>query len=452
MILIFIIGLYLVTAFTRILNKTFLTPAGINNILWTFFLTVGYLLQDQFMLLYPLGVFCILLWCLFFSLGSFFFQYSPPKQQIKVSAIINHEFIPGFRKFLISFFLLQLLFIPLAAKNNFNIPFIYFLQPINMSLIGLKVRYDPSYITAAYMNALQGLNFASFLLLGFYLALKDILKIKFHIGVTLSSLIMIYLSLMLALMFNAKSSILICVTMLASSFLATQFALNPDKLWYRRKLGSFILIIGLSFVAFILLIMIRYNSGDIAIIRNTLLTYGFGHNFCFTNFIHLELDQVLFPRTFGMHTFYSFLKFVGYRLPEGVYEDVLTFGNGFHSNVYTFLRGFIYDFGLIGFPLVTFLFSYIIHEWNLLAIRTQSLKYVAFLSITYHFLLYSFVISTFIYVNILLSYVAFISFLLFFQNTFWCGKSWHTPLKQLFHVFEPNRHFLKQSTADNFHD
>lgn len=441
MTLIFIIGLYIVTIFTRIHNKTFLTPAGINNILWSFFLTIGYLLQNQFMLLYPLGVFCILLWCFSFSLGSFFFAYTGQKQPKCAIVMVNNKSFQRFRKFLISYFLLQLLLLPLAAKSNFNIPFIYFVQPINMALIGLKIRYDPFYITAAYMNALQGLNFAGFLLWGFYLAMKDIMKTKFNIGMTISSLIMIYLSIMLALMFNAKSSILVCVTMLFSSFLATQNALNPNKLWYRKKLGLALLILGSSFIAFILMIMIRYNTGDISIVLNTLLTYGFGHNFCFSNFVHLELEQIVFPRTFGMYTFYSFLKFLGYRLPEGVYEDMLTFGNGFHSNVYTFLRGFIYDFGLIGFPLVAFIFSFIIHKWNLLAIKTQLLKYIAFLAICYHFLLYSFTVSTFIYVNILLSYTFFIAFLLFFQHIIWYGES--SPMKPLSHVFMQDGNFRR---------
>lgn len=411
MVLLIIIFQYFLTGITRWLNGTWLTPAGVNNLLWCFFLTGAWAFQDEFSNLHSLGVFIIFLFCLSFSIGSFIIKNNDKKKldNLPKKEIIQPErYLPAFQKILILFCILQIILIPSAAYLNFKIPISFFWQPINMIIIGLQVRYDPSYIIANYFNFLLGFNFGCFFLLGAYLALSDITRHKIPWSVYISIFSLIYLGIILVLMFNAKSSMIILFTMAISGYMAFNVAYNPKRNWFRKRIGIIMLPLLVMFSIFIILIIARYSTNDIDKIKNTFITYGFGHVYCFDSFIQFEYDKILFPSGYGINTFFSIAKIFGHRLTEGVYEDMVVFSNGSSSNVFSFLRGYMNDFGLFGFPLISFISSLCIHYFFEKLTQRAAILNASFLALVYQFLFYSVYISPLIYMNILIAYLCFI--------------------------------------------
>jgi oligosaccharide repeat unit polymerase len=418
MILIQILLLIGLTLFTRRINGTWLTPAGINNLLWCFYLLGAWIFQGEFLMLHPIGLFIILLFCLSFSLGSLPLRKKPAIKgdPIKMNNLpLIRKLLRLFNYVLIILCGMQLILIPYASFQSFGIPVAYYYQPVNMILMGLKVRFDPSFVTSTLLNLMMGINFASFFIMGAFLALRNITKDKISWLSIISIIILVYLGLMLVFMFNAKSSMIFIFTMIISSYIAFNVCFNQDPKWLKKQSVyiSFSLII--VFLVFILMIAARYSTGDREIIKNTLVTYGFGHTYCFDNFIYMEMNDIIWPKGFGINTFYSLAKVFGYRLVEGVYEDKLVFINGSESNVYTFLRGFIYDFGIIGFPLVILIISLFVHRWFEKVNIDHSLWHASLISLVYQFILFSPIISPLVYMNILIAYLVF-------MGTVWAVK------------------------------
>lgn len=79
--------------------------------------------------------------------------------------------------------------------------------------------------------------------------------------------------------------------------------------------------------------------------------------------------------SFGAYTFNSIFSMlgVGKEFPVGMYEESVWFSNIFETNIFTFFRGLIYDFGIVGSLIFIFVFGLFAHYVTYLVfIRSRS--------------------------------------------------------------------------------
>jgi oligosaccharide repeat unit polymerase len=169
------------------------------------------------------------------------------------------------------------------------------------------------------------------------------------------------------------------------------------------------------FFAIILLFLIskinRYNlledssNNIVPILLMKFQIYFFGGLSAFSewflNIYSISLSEI----GFGRYTFGLFDK------ERGVFSDVMEFGNNYHTNIYTYFRHIIVDFGVIGSLMFHFLIGVFISLVYRL-VRSGCHIFIPLLAISYTFTMWSFIISIFIYQTILVALC--VSFILMF--------------------------------------
>jgi oligosaccharide repeat unit polymerase len=157
-----------------------------------------------------------------------------------------------------------------------------------------------------------------------------------------------------------------------------------------------------------------FDSETINLVHGKFRLYAFSEIQAFSVFLE-NRQYDLTSLGFGKNTFMSIYNlFSGESKVAGVY----TIMEGTETNVFTAYRGLIEDYSFVGTLVFEFIVGFI-SGVSLKAIKRNRPSTIALvaLAISYYFILYSFIISPWIYtIEILMFVIMFIVFLLFFRR------------------------------------
>ncbi|MBY0496016.1 MAG: oligosaccharide repeat unit polymerase [Cyanobacteria bacterium] len=158
-------------------------------------------------------------------------------------------------------------------------------------------------------------------------------------------------------------------------------------------------------------------------LRPYFASYLFGHMYAFADWFSYisgapsSFSYFVPESTRGLYTFFALFRFFdsGQQLPDGVFQEVYTNGDLIVTNIYTFFRPVITDFGLIGCLIFMFLIG-VIYHWcfhSLLATKRPAFSAAMFVMMV-GFIVQSYLGSLLMYNSfyaclILLSTVIFIN-------------------------------------------
>jgi oligosaccharide repeat unit polymerase len=133
--------------------------------------------------------------------------------------------------------------------------------------------------------------------------------------------------------------------------------------------GPLLILILLSFVSR----LNEFNLEDLDMIFDPLLfsisSYVLGQIYAFADFFSYAVGHPSLSNykneiySLGAYTFTSILDIFGFgrEFPPGMYEESGWYPGVFETNIFTFFRGLIYDFGVTGSLLFLFIFSIFVH-------------------------------------------------------------------------------------------
>lgn len=149
---------------------------------------------------------------------------------------------------------------------------------------------------------------------------------------------------------NTKAPLIGCIVFFSISWFLGYIIKNGKRPKVNKKRIIQILLI-LLIIYFMLFISMMFRNGklDIStynIVSNKIKNYFFGHIPAFDNWFSNNI-QIL-PKNFGIQTFIGIYDLLGFTIRnQGIYTDSYA-GGSLGSNVYTYFRGLVSDFGIIG--------------------------------------------------------------------------------------------------------
>jgi oligosaccharide repeat unit polymerase len=213
---------------------------------------------------------------------------------------------------------------------------------------------------------------------------------------------------------NTKAAFTGSVLLFICSFITAKFQKSGS--FYRVGLKRLRVIIMLAAV-FLLLNYVSFflREGDLSwdlfwAINNKVLNYTLGQIPAFNHW--LSNSFVLYPKTFGLKTFYSVTDSLGLmkRVP-GIYTEKLVTAH-LSTNVYTAFRPLIEDFSSIGAIVVMF-FTGILSGFCFGRIKAGTARCldIAFITAMYFYIFYSFMTSPWTYASNTAAVVLFLCYL-----------------------------------------
>lgn len=210
---------------------------------------------------------------------------------------------------------------------------------------------------------------------------------------------------------NEKATLLACVFLWVSASIVgylRRYRRYP-RLGRARLVGISVLLVGLG-VILIVSMMLRIGSVskdnfEIAL-QKIGQSYALSHVPAFDHYFVQPRDQTI---TYGVVTFYGISNFIGLSNREqGVYEDSFSSGD-IGTNVFTAFRGLIGDFGTMGALVFQFVAAFCVGIFCYLVrySRRSSIISIVCLAAAYTFILYSFIVSVFSYLSIIMAFVFF---------------------------------------------
>ena len=224
--------------------------------------------------------------------------------------------------------------------------------------------------------------------------------------------------LFILLIENTKAPVIACVIFFLIAMFTAYLVKNEavPKINFKKMskwLALFFIIFSLLFVS----MMFRIGKFDIStfeIVKVKIGNYIFGHIPAFDHWFSSNCNDL--PYSFGIQTFISIFDTLGIQNRiQGVYAESYV-GGALGSNVYTYLRGLISDFGIIGSLL--FLISFLgITNYNYQRIKAGSKKIISqiVIMVNYSFILFFFV-SIFSYTSFVIAFVIYGIFLRFIRE------------------------------------
>ncbi len=231
-------------------------------------------------------------------------------------------------------------------------------------------------------------------------------------------------SLIYVLMTTAKANFLFCLVLWIGSFLGSFVILKPFKIkvFSLRALLSVAIASVVFYTWFVITAILRtgkiellgnfYNNN---IIQSKSYSYFGGYLIGLSAWIDDSLlnNQFGSDLFLGKYTFAGLFQLLGISQREaGLIQEVQTFSD-FSSNVYTFFRFIIMDYGLLGSTLVFLILGFIFSFVYYLA-KQKRFIFSLPLSMFYSMVLWSHTVSLLIYNTIVLSFILFLAYLSFF--------------------------------------
>lgn len=350
---------------------TFLFPASIFCLFWfgyTFFPLI-------FLFNIPINsnaILFIYLCTLFFTIGSLPFKWKQAINQNSdklnlYSHIFNNSFLA---KSIIYLFILVMLclIIDIYYQGFLITDFIFnFFESSNKFMV---IRYEEAIIENNFSKIAGILNYSLVMLGGLF-----IYNIKKHYLFYI--LLILFPSIFITLTQAAKGTILLSIFLFYGGILLGRIYVNKLEITNHRTNKIVLLLILFLFVVMTISFLSRglYELGFDLLLDKLLYyfnSYAFAHLYAFSDWFsfvlnesHIMIYQKHDEYFFGFYTFMSFFQALGSNIdvPHGVYEEYFNFKDIIQSNIYTFFRGTILDFGIFGsflfFLLVGFVVSLI---------------------------------------------------------------------------------------------
>lgn len=193
----------------------------------------------------------------------------------------------------------------------------------------------------------------------------------------------------------------------------------------KKNIIFLILFFLMSLILIIISISTRHDQKEflalIIVSSKAILGYAFGQLYAFSDFFnHLIGSNSLNAYThelgsYGKYTFTSIYSLLIEKVnfPPGTYYDYYNYNNFIMTNIFTFFRGLINDFGIFGTMLFMYLSGLVIHFFYF-----RLLKYkFSYLSISFFILSMLFIINSYMF-SIFMSRIMFL-FLISSLSIFW---------------------------------
>ncbi|WP_214805568.1 MULTISPECIES: O-antigen polymerase [unclassified Exiguobacterium] len=220
---------------------------------------------------------------------------------------------------------------------------------------------------------------------------------------------------------NAKAGVISSTFLFISAYLVGNLVKKKSGFSWKKTLKNFFgiiislcIIISLLFTAMLLRVG-KFDIFTIKLLSNKFLTYAFGHIPAFDEWIsHYKFTDI---SSIGVKTFYGIFDFLGIveRQP-GLYKEVVFTGPIFSTNVYTWMRPLIEDFGIF-FSLLIFIgIGILIAKYTFKIQNNNEDKLSSVLLTAILFFLTYFVTSAWSYMSFIASFVFFCVYLILIRN------------------------------------
>jgi len=358
----------------RLVAGTFLIPAGIFSLLWfacSFFPLI-------FLFTIPinsLAIFYVLVAVFVFSISAMPFNWRVAFEKNKDKSRLNAKFDSGF--------LTIVLYLSVTASASLSV--------LTMTINGFTVEqvvFDLIRTSGKYaaFRSTEGLEYGAIGVLStMFTYLCPVLG-----GLRIFApkrewffLISIAPSLMTMVTQSSKLAFLVSFCFYMAGAIIAKIYSNQMNL--PKVSGLPKLILGTAVVVFLILISFvsrlgEFDPGSLGAISDPLLfsiySYTLGQIYAFADFFSFTINQTAVNYfaneyySWGAFTFASIFDMfgIGKDFPPGMYDESVWYRDVFETNLFTFFRGLIYDFGIVGSLIFIFVFGVFSHAvtWHVL--------------------------------------------------------------------------------------
>jgi oligosaccharide repeat unit polymerase len=391
--------------------KTFLNPTSIFCFFWflyTFFPLV-------FVINVPINVLSIIfifISTLFFSVSVIFFKWNIAFQKNHLKNQFESNLFSNNFMININYLIFITIIVCLTADiyiQGFTI-FDFtgnFFESSNKFMVK---RYTDEIIPNPFSQVSNILNYSLNILGGIVIGSK-IKNKKTNIKLIIINIIP---SAIITLTQAAKGTILLSIVFFFSGILISRIFKNNLELT-NKKTNKILFFSSISLL-FILLIsflsrgLYELEGNDLtSTLKYNFNSYAFGHIYAFSDWFSFyvssdSIENYLYKgHSNGFYTFMSIFKALGDKtvVPPGVFIEYFSYDNVLQTNIYTFFRGLITDFGILGsFIFCFFLGLFSNFSYYCILYFKKPIWSISFFSISLGFYYTSFIISLFIWNSI----------------------------------------------------
>lgn len=344
------------------------TPGSIYSFYW-FLFTFFPIIFLYYVPLNPLALIYILISAIFFSISSLKYNWRNhiiifPKNNDYFFISLNSKFLKVI--FFISFFLAIIFPIFMLLQNGFNVE--YFL----LDWVNTSSKFASSRSNDGYEYGLIG-QLSTFFPL-FVASIGAVISFSFKKPSKKGLyLIISLLPALIFMLFQSSKIIFLYAFLFYISVTITLTLYSSNKILISKRILKFIFFFVLVFLPILIIsfsLREGYNELDSDIFLPTILSYFFGSIFAFsdffTSFLGLSSNSVYLIEphySLGYYSFKSFFDLFGGTkiFPPGYYNDFYNFNNYIQTNIFTFFRQLIQDFGILGSLIFIFFMGIIIN-------------------------------------------------------------------------------------------
>uniref|UniRef100_UPI00404859EC O-antigen polymerase n=1 Tax=Rheinheimera sp. TaxID=1869214 RepID=UPI00404859EC len=367
----------------------------------------------------------ILVFCISFSASIFLFNWHKAKNIFIHNKVRNKEFLLLDKKLFFIYFLLIQVFVIFSLiidllNQGFTLKDVIFdLMPTSAAYI--KLRYSGD-ISDSYVVRLGTVfTYVGVMFGGIVFNLVKNLRTK-----SIVFFLALVPSVILMVVQGAKGTVFLTIFLFyGANIVLEMYKNNFNLLSFSKIRYIFIIFLVLAppVVSSFLSRGLYDESFDYIMARLTqyFFSYAFAHLYAFSDWFgfYIGYDSVMtyhedVGHDFGFYSFMSVFRFFGDDrfIPPGVYDEYFYYKDILKSNIYTFYRGGVKDFGIFGSFLFAFLFGFFANfTYYMILVSKGPYFFISIYVVLIGFYYTSFIISLFIWNSVLLS--VFVFFYLF---------------------------------------
>ncbi len=408
--------------------KSWLVPSVVFSVFWFLYSFIPLIFLPS-VPVNAIAVVYIFVFCSVFSLSAYFFNWKYARRIFDTNkvkgdkiAILDTLFIRGTFVFIQGFVIFSIFLDVIIQGFSFFDLFFNFMQT---SSAYISLRYSGELIESIIVRLGTVFTYVGVMLGGFVVCFSSGMRNK--IIVTIFSLLP---SILLMVIQGAKGAVFLCIFLFYGSVLIYNMHHSNTNLINRQTIKIFLFGIVLLIPAVVSSFLSRgLYDHDLDFILKRLAyylnSYAFAHLYAFSDWFNAYLGKESIMEYdfdaevgYGFYTFMSLFRVFGVDryVPPGVYEEYYMYKDIMQSNIYTFFRGLITDFGILGSIIFAFVFGWLL---NLLYYGINIVKNPNFLIAAYiamfGFYYTSFIISIFIWNSLPVSLLIFYFIIAFNQ-------------------------------------
>lgn len=419
--------------FVARLAKTWFVPGAIISIFW-FGYTFFPLLCLYSVPVNTLSIIYIFIAIFTFVLPSCFFNWSAAfaANRLKVTSGMRFEFHTRF--LIYTFYLMQILVIVTIISDilaqGFSLKNVLFnLMETSSQYIALRYSEEVNISILSRMGTV--FTYVGVMLGGLVFSATPKVKAKYLI---------LFLSLLPSIIVmvvqGVKGTLFLCAIFFYSTFLIYRLCSGNLFLTDKKTNKNLLITLMLVFPAIVSSFLSRgLYDYDYDYVMGRLISYfssyAFAHVYAFSDWFsfYIGSPHVMHYETYndyfyGFYTFMSIFKFLGSSItvPPGVYDEYFQYNDLITTNIYTFFRGLILDFGILG-SLCFMLILGTITSFSFYILLRSLRPYfsISFFATMAGFYYSSFIISVFIWNSIFFTFVIF-AFILYLNRKLYIYK------------------------------